>query len=64
MADSATEDRLTMLRIYCERRGLAMVNETDFTEDVLRKTTLILGELVCELDMMKAGLKMAGRERK
>ncbi len=64
MAHSATEDRLMMLQIYCERRGLAIVNETDFTEGALRKIALICGELVCELDMMKAGLKLAGRERK
>ncbi len=53
-----------MLQSYCERRGLPMVLGTDFADDAMHKIELILGELVCELEMMKAGLHMAGRERK
>ncbi len=53
-----------MLQIYCERRGLMMLHDADDAFQFARKIELILGELVCELDMMKAGLKMAGRERK
>ncbi len=61
---AATEDRLAMLQIYCDRRGLQMVVGSDQVDQAMRKLELILGELVCELDIMKAGLKMAGRERK
>ncbi len=64
MSDSATEDRLAMLQIYCERRGLQMVVGSDQVDQAMHKIELILGELVCELDMIEAGLKMAGRGRK
>ena len=61
MTKQMAEDRLAMLQIYCERHGLALPKADDAAS---AKVLLILGELVCELDMMKAGLKMAGRERK
>lgn len=64
MDDTVSEDRQTMLRIYCERRSLPLFDPADDGFAFMKKVELILGELVCDLDVLKNGLRIAGRERK